>query len=56
MNQSQVVYAEGPRELQSHGIEGESFAHLAKMMLADLRKQGPSIIVCGPISTGGTGH
>lgn len=53
---NEVVYAEGPPELHSSGVTAESFSALADIALADLGNQGPSGMVCGPISTGGTGH
>ena len=53
---NQTVYAEGPHELHSDGITAESFSALADIALVDLRTQGLSGMVCGPITTGGTGH
>ncbi len=50
------MYAPAPKELQSHGIEAESFEALSIIAIETLKKQGPSSIVCGPITTGGTGH
>lgn len=50
-----TVYELGP-DLHSDGITAESFEALAEIMVANLRAQGPSGIVCGPITTGGTGH
>ncbi|HVB19766.1 MAG TPA: hypothetical protein VNF51_00545 [Candidatus Paceibacterota bacterium] len=51
-----MVYAAGPRELQTHGIEAASFEALAEIAVKNLREQGPSGVVCGPISTGGTNN
>ncbi len=48
------MYATGPRELQSSGVEAVSFELLADHALRVLSVQGSSGIVCGPISTGGT--
>lgn len=50
------MYAEGPREIQSHGIEAKSIEALADIALGNLYKQGMRGIVCGPITTGGTNH
>jgi hypothetical protein len=51
-----MTYVPGPRELQKHGIEATSFEALAEIALKNLGDQGPSGIVCGPISTGGTNN
>lgn len=50
------MYAIGPREIQTHGIEAESIHALTEIAVSRLRKQGQSGIVCGPITTGGTNH
>jgi hypothetical protein len=50
------MYAPGPRELQTHGIEADSFEALAEIAAVKLRGQGPSGVVCGPITTGGTNN
>lgn len=50
------MYAPGPRELQTQGIEAESFEALAEIGVENLRKQGECGVVCGPLSTGGTNH
>lgn len=42
--------------LQTHGVEAESLPSLAEIAIKELRAQGPSGIVCGPITTGGTGN
>lgn len=51
-----VKYAEGPRELHAEGVTADSFGALAEVALERLRAVGPSGVVCGPITTGGTGH
>ena len=50
------VYAEGPRELQTSGFTSDSFKSLSVLALYQLYIQGRSGMVCGPISTGGTGN
>ncbi len=50
------MYADGPRELQSDGYEAPSFRELAQMAIARLETRNDLSIVCGPISTGGTGN
>lgn len=50
------MYAIGPRELQTHGIDAESFDALAKMAVANLKDMQHLGMVCGPITTGGTGN
>ncbi|MFI5260238.1 MAG: hypothetical protein ACHQU0_00355 [Candidatus Paceibacteria bacterium] len=49
------LYVLGP-ELHPNGVEDESFDGLADIAIRDLRFQGSSILVCGPITSGGTGH
>ena len=43
-------------ELHATGIESASFEEHAEKAIAVLRGQGPSGIVCGPITTGGNRH
>jgi hypothetical protein len=50
------MYAKGPRELQTSGVEAESFEALADIAVASLRGERNLVTVCGPISTGGTGN
>lgn len=50
------VYAIGPHELQTHGVEAPTFKELAGKALTDLSGLRNLGIVCGPITTGGTGH
>jgi len=48
------MYAAGPRELHDHGIEADTFEALAEIAIQNAgRGLG---MVCGPITTGGTGH
>mgnify|MGYP001603158345 FL=1 len=50
------MYAKrGLEDLQPNGISANSFEELADIAVADLKRQGRSGIVCGPITTGGTG-
>ena len=53
-----MVYVEGPRELQSEGETAPSFIELADKAVDSLkaRRQQCLSIVCGPITTGGTGN
>lgn len=50
-----MMYATGPHELQSNGIEADTFEALADIAVKNLGGQGLSM-VCGPITTGGTGN
>lgn len=50
------MYAHGPRELQTSGIEADSFEALADIAIANLKGATGLGMVCGPITTGGTGH
>ena len=50
------MYAPGPHELQSDGVTAESFEALAEIAIASLGNQKGLGMVCGPISTGGTGN
>lgn len=51
-----MVYADGPRELQTDGITADSFEALADIAVASLAGKKGLSIACGPISTGGTGN
>lgn len=53
---SQIIFAREPDVLPSCGVTAPSFRELADIAIKDLRAYGPSSIVCGPITTGGTGH
>ena len=53
---SQIVFAQEPDVLPLHGVTAPSFKELADIAIKDLRAYGPSSIVCGPITTGGTGY
>ena len=50
------MYVHAPRELPGHGIDAESFEALAKIAVANLAEQRGLSMVCGPLSTGGTGN
>jgi hypothetical protein len=50
------MHAIAPQEILAHQIEADSFEELADIAVERLRAQGPSDIVCGPITTGGTNH
>lgn len=51
------AYVPGPPELQSSGIEADSFEKLANIAVAQAMEMKKKLaIVCGPLSTGGTGH
>lgn len=50
------MYAPGPRELQTHGIDAETFEALADKAVANLQGMNGLGMVCGPITTGGTGN
>jgi hypothetical protein len=50
------MYASGSHELQSQGYEASSFGDLAQMAIATLEGRDDLSMVCGPISTGGTGN
>ena len=51
-----MQYAVGPAWLQEDRFNADSFAALAEIGLAELKKLGSGLgIVCGPISTGGLG-
>jgi hypothetical protein len=50
------MYATGPRELQTTGMDADSFEDLAELAIANIGNQYDLAMVCGPISTGGTGH
>ena len=49
------MYADGPRELQTGGIQADTFEALAEIAAKNLNGRGLSM-VCGPITTGGTGN
>jgi hypothetical protein len=51
-----MVYAEGPHELHEDGIEAESFEALSEVALAKTNGARGLAMVCGAITTGGTGH
>lgn len=50
------MYATGPRELQTDGIEADTFEALAEVAIKNLCGRKGLSIVCGPITTGGTGN
>lgn len=50
------MYASGPRELQTHGIEADTFEALAEIAVKNLNNGRGLSVVCGPITTGGTGN
>ncbi len=50
------MYADGPRELQTVGIEADTFEALAEIALKNLKGERGLSMVCGPITTGGTGN
>lgn len=51
----QAMYSVGP-QLQTNGITAESFEALAEIAISELTRVGVSVgIVCGPITTKGTG-
>ena len=53
---NQIVFARELPVPPSRGVTAPSFEELADIAIKDLRAHGPSGIVCGPITTGGTGH
>lgn len=50
------MYANVSGELQTDGVEAESFEALADIAVANLKGQSNLVMVCGPITTGGTGN
>lgn len=50
------MYADGPRELQSSGMAADTFEALADIAVRSLHGSHGLSMVCGPISTGGTGN
>jgi hypothetical protein len=50
------MYATGPRELQTEGIDADTFEALAEKAVTNLRGMQNLGMVCGPITTGGTGN